>query len=206
MTMVPLDFYGVHTLGPENFICVLLHSRERDRVLPVWISPVEGARLAARQAQWEPDRPDTYDLLASITTQSTSGATAVEITSYYNGTFIAEIQMQDGEQIDSRVSDAVLLAQLLDLPIAADELVVTQAGVWISREDARQHFGIDLPEPFESEEHSDSSASGDTTADQEFAEMMRNMGVDASDLGGDDVDGADGVNDTDVTKDDNDET
>lgn len=203
MTMVPLDFYGVHTLGPENFVCVLLHSRERDRVLPVWISPVEGARLTARQAQWEPDRPDTYDLLASIITQSTSGATAVEITSYYNGTFIAEIQMQDGEEIDSRVSDAVLLAQLLDLPISADGLVVSQAGIWVSREDARQHFGIDLPEPFEDVGQADASASGDATADEEFAEMMRNMGVDASDLGADDADGA---NDTDVTKDDNDES
>ncbi|SER51736.1 bifunctional nuclease family protein [Corynebacterium cystitidis] len=212
MTMVPLDFYGVHTIGPENFVCVLLHSRERDRIVPVWISPVEGARLAARQAEWEPDRPDTFDVLTSVITQCTSGATAVEINSYYEGIFVASLLMQDGEDIDCRVSDAVMIAQILNLPIAADETVVAQAGMWISHEDALEHFGVELPDPPTDDSLLGSSASGDTSADEEFADMMRKMGVDASDLAGerdttrdDDIPETDGVSDTDVTQDDSDE-
>ncbi|MHA2788934.1 bifunctional nuclease family protein [Corynebacterium sp. S7] len=186
MSMVPLTYYGVHSIGPENYLCALLHWEERGRIVPVWIPPIEGARLAARDAMWESDRPDTYDLMVSIIEQSTQGVKAIEISSYYHGTFVATLEMEDGEEIDARLSDALVLSTILDLPIEADETVLAQASLWISAEDARDQFGIDLPEAKKEESN---SASGDAQADADFESLMRSLGVDESDIrGGDDSD------------------
>lgn len=181
MSMVPLKYYSVHAIGPENFLCALLHWEERGRIIPAWLPPIEGARLAARDAMWDPDRPDTYDLLHSVISQSTQGVASVEISSYYNGTFVATLEMEDGEEIDSRLSDALIIANMLGLPLEADESVLAQASLWISREDALEQFGVELPEP---EEVEPASASGDAQADADFESLMLSLGVDEADISG----------------------
>ncbi|WIM68808.1 bifunctional nuclease family protein [Corynebacterium breve] len=203
MTTVPLAYYGVHTLGPENFLCALLRWEERGRIIPVWLPPVEGSRLAVADAEWDPDRPDSHDLLTEIIERSTSGVKSIEISSYYNGTFVATVELEDGEEYDARLSDALILASKLNLLVDADEAVLNQASMWISESDAHEFFGLDLPETNNEEE---TSASGDAKADADFASLMRSMGVDASDIaidlqGTDDTDVTDGSNGVEDDKD-----
>ena len=35
MTLIPVEYHGIHTAGPEQFTCVLLRWAEQHRILPV---------------------------------------------------------------------------------------------------------------------------------------------------------------------------
>ena len=42
MSDVTLEFHGIHQVGPEDDVCALLRWPEENRLIPVWISPIEG--------------------------------------------------------------------------------------------------------------------------------------------------------------------
>ena len=63
MTLIPVEYHGIHTTGPEQFTCVLLRWAEQNRILPVWISPLAAAELDSRDNGFTPRRPATVDLL-----------------------------------------------------------------------------------------------------------------------------------------------
>lgn len=197
MSTVPLSLCGVFPVGPENFLCAVLLWEERRRFLPIWLSPVGGAQLLGRIGEWEPTRPDTHNLLVDIIEQSTSGVSAIELTGYYNGVYMAQVTMEDGAEFDCRPTDALVLALMLDLTIEVEEDVLNQASLWMSAEDAADYFDIEFDEDFtdgsaapgEDQGH---SASGDKQADLDFENLMRELGVEEKDLGFSDTPGADG--------------
>ena len=45
MSDVTLEFHGIHQVGPEDDVCALLRWPEENRLIPVWISPIEGMQL-----------------------------------------------------------------------------------------------------------------------------------------------------------------
>lgn len=47
MSDVTLEFHGIHQLGPEDDVCGLLRWPEENRLIPVWLSAVDGIQLAA---------------------------------------------------------------------------------------------------------------------------------------------------------------
>lgn len=142
--MVPLSVAGVFPLGPENFLCALLHAPEKGRFLPVWLPPVEGAQLSARLSGARPTRPGTHDVLSDVITQSGRGVSSIEISSYVNGVFMATLTLADGTEYDLRASDALVLAAALDEEIEADEAVLAQAGLRISAADLATYFNLDI--------------------------------------------------------------
>lgn len=198
MTLIPVEYHGVHTTGPEHFSCVLLRWAEQNRVLPIWMSPLSAAELEARDEGFIPRRPGTPDLMAEMSTRLTSGVTAVNIISHFEGVFIASLVFNDGEEIDARPSDAIKLARALEIDIHVEEDVLTQASFFISDDVLEEYFGLRFSPSEESDGDDEVSASGDAQADADFEEMMRSLGMDESDFletGGED--------DTDVTKGDN---
>lgn len=198
MTLIPVEYHGVHTTGPEHFSCVLLRWAEQNRVLPIWMSPLSAAELEARDEGFIPRRPGTPDLMAEMSTRLTSGVTAVNIISHFEGVFIASLVFNDGEEIDARPSDAIKLARALEIDIHVEEDVLTQASFFISDDVLEEYFGLRFSPAEESDGDDEVSASGDAQADADFEEMMRSLGMDESDFletGGED--------DTDVTKGDN---
>lgn len=198
MTLIPVEYHGVHTTGPEHFSCVLLRWAEQNRVLPIWMSPLSAAELEARDEGFIPRRPGTPDLMAEMSTRLTSGVTAVNIISHFEGVFIASLVFNDGEEIDARPSDAIKLARALEIDIHVEEDVLTQASFFISDDVLEEYFGLRFSPAEESDGGDEVSASGDAQADADFEEMMRSLGMDESDFletGGED--------DTDVTKGDN---
>lgn len=180
MSSVPVTLCGVFPIGPENFLCAVLLWEERQRFVPVWLPPVGGAQLIGRISEWDPTRPDTHNLLVELIEQSTTGVSAIELVSYYNGVFVAQVTMEDGSEFDCRPTDALVLAVMLDLPIEVDETVLAQASVRLSAEDAFNYFDIELDD--DTTAARPNSASGDAKADADFEELMRELGVEEKDL------------------------
>lgn len=181
MTLIPVEYHGVHTAGPEQFTCVLLRWAEQNRILPIWMSPLAAAELDIRQGGYTPRRPGTIDLLLDLLNRSTGGVTAVNIISHYEGVFIASIVLADGEQLDARPSDALLVARALDLQIHVEEDVLSQASFFVSDDVLEEYFGL----RFDSAPAGGGeglSASGDAQADADFEEMMRSLGMSESDF------------------------
>lgn len=190
MTLIPVEYHGIHTAGPEQFTCVLLRWAEQNRILPVWISPIAAAELDARDNGFTPRRPGSAELLLDVINRSSGGVSAINIISHFEGVFIASIVLSDGEEIDARPSDALLLARSLEMDIHVEEDVLNQASFFVSDDILEEYFGLRFGDEVEA-----SSASGDAQADADFEQMMRSLGMSEADFGGED--------DTDVTKDDN---
>lgn len=184
--MVPVTLTGVYPVGPESFLCALLHWEEKNRFIPVWLPPLEGTQLMARLNGWTPTRPSTQDLLADVVTQSTSGVQAIEISGYLQGTFMATVTLEDGTELDARASDALGLALILDVAVEVDETVAAQTAMWLSAADAQQYFDLDLSpgtgEGGAGPGGEGPSASGDAEADAAFEQLMRDLGVDEDEL------------------------
>ena len=186
MTLIPVEYHGIHTTGPEQFTCVLLRWAEQNRILPVWVSPLAAAELDSRDNGFTPRRPATIDLLLDLLNRSTGGVTAINIISHFEGVFIASIVLADGEEIDARPSDALLLARALELDIHVEEDVLNQASFFVSDDVLEEYFGI----RFDSGESADDlSASGDAQADADFEEMMRSLGMSDLDFGAEEDNG-----------------
>ncbi|AJE33145.1 hypothetical protein B842_06480 [Corynebacterium humireducens NBRC 106098 = DSM 45392] len=174
MTLIPVEYHGIHTTGPEQFTCVLLRWAEQNRILPVWISPLAAAELDSRDNGFTPRRPATVDLLLDVINRSAGGVTAINIISHFEGVFIASIVLADGQEIDARPSDALLLARALELDVNVEEDVLNQASFFVADDIMEEYFGIRFDAADSTE---DLSASGDAQADADFEEMMRSLGM-----------------------------
>lgn len=179
--MVDAHLIGVRPVGPENFLCALVQLEGSARLLPVWLSPVEGARLLGRVNGWAPDRPHAIDALVSHI-EALSGAESVELSTYHEGVVTATLRLGDGSEIDMRPSDALAAAVELEVPLEVAE-EVAGAATFISPEDARRYLGfdVDVDNDVPLQPQGEESAA----SDDEFAELMRKLGVEEEDLGGD---------------------
>ncbi len=181
MTFIPVEYHGVHTTGPEQFTCLVLRWAEQSRILPIWLSPLAAAELEVRDKGYSPRRPGSHELLAETLTRLTSGVSGINIVSHYEGVFIASIVLHDGQEIDARVSDAVILARMFEMDIHVDEDVLLQTSVFVSDEDLARYLGIRVKGGAVTEEE-EVSASGDAQADEDFKDMMRSLGISEEDL------------------------
>ncbi|MCT1444688.1 bifunctional nuclease family protein [Corynebacterium sanguinis] len=171
---------GIYPLGPEKYLCAVLLVEGTSRCLPVWLPPVEGARLIARAAGWHPNRPHATDALVELAQAMAVGPESVEIASYHEGVFACALNFGDGTSAEMRPCDALTVALKLDLALEVDESVISAASLWLSPEDAAQYFELELDD-----ERLDDDAP-QPQGDDEFEELMRNLGVDENDLGGGD--------------------
>ncbi len=159
----------------------MLRWKEKKRILPIWVALTEAIVQHQREAGVPPRRPRLTDLLIEVVSRIGSGLKEVQITSYFEGDYVASLVTNEGEEFDCRPSDAIAVAYILDLPIFADEAVLSQASIYISEMDLEQwldlHFESDVSEPLVED-----SASGDAAADADFSRMMKSMGVSEADL------------------------
>ena len=179
-----ITFEGVFSVGPEGFCCAVLRDPETNRIMPVWISTVAAAALEARAAGYSPRRPGTHELLADALAEPGPGVTDLVVNAASEGVFMATIVLNGGERLDARVSDALVLSLLVDARLTAEAEVLDQYAFFLPPEQAREYFHADFgPEAAGDDEVSPDSASGDAQADADFAEMMRELGVDESEFG-----------------------
>lgn len=102
---------------------VLLRERGGDRILPIWIGTIEGDALALALARELGLRPLSADLMARILEATGGRVDRVVVSSLREKTFYATVYLAvDGrtEELDSRPSDAMNLAQRVSAPIFVD--------------------------------------------------------------------------------------
>ena len=193
MSDVSLEFHGIHQVGPEDDVCALLRWPEENRLIPVWISPIEGMQLAAVLDGHQPNRPTSHDLICEVL-EGTGGVEAIEIANYHQGTFMVDIKAPNGEVYDSRLSDALAVSAYFNVPISAEADLLAQVSVYASDADVKEYFDLEISTPaagdnLSTSENNDSStsASGNAQADADFEAMMRSLGMEEKDfLSGDD--------------------
>jgi bifunctional DNase/RNase len=138
--MIELNLVGVRVEVPNNQPIVLLKEREGERYLPIWIGYMEAQAIAYALQGVVTPRPMTHDLMKNVLEEVGVNVERIVITELRDGTFYAIIQMsRDGSKYDisSRPSDAIALAVRVNVPIFANEDVLSEASIVI-RDDEEQ--------------------------------------------------------------------
>ncbi|MCU0825704.1 MAG: DUF151 domain-containing protein, partial [Leptospira sp.] len=108
-----------------------------NRVVPIFIGPLETHSITTVIDGTKPPRPMTHDLMLYMLTAL--GATVLKITidEIQDSTFFAKIQLRKDEEIitlDARPSDSIALALRANAPIYLAKSVLDEAGI-IMKED-----------------------------------------------------------------------
>lgn len=165
---IQVESRGILVHEPEGHPVLLLSWPGEERVLPVWIGAAEAAALAAREAGMSQNRPGAQDVIAEIAEVAGTPVDCAEITGYHEGVFIAALVLAGGARVDCRVSDAVAVCEVAEVPLLVAREVLDAVSV-----PAGALF--DDPE----------DAAEDEESVEEFARFLDE--VDAADfLGGDD--------------------
>jgi bifunctional DNase/RNase len=138
--MIEMNLVGVRVELPTQQPIVLLQERDGERYLPIWIGNPEAAAIAFALQGVPTARPLTHDLMKNVLEELGVSVERIVITELKDGTFYAVIEMaQNGTryEISSRPSDAIALAVRFNVPIFANEEVLTEASIVI-RDDEEQ--------------------------------------------------------------------
>ncbi len=126
---------------------VVLHEKNSDNYLPIWIGPYEAEAITIALQEVEVSRPLTHDLLKNVFIRLNGKLQHIEVAALRDDVFYAHIvSEQDGEiiKIDARPSDAIALAVRAHIPIYVESEVMEKAGVHPDR-DAGEGDGADQP-------------------------------------------------------------
>ncbi len=91
-----------------------------DRVLPIWVGPLEGDIIAMQLEHIETPRPMTFDLMANLLRVGNVQIEKVAVTALRENTYLATMWIRANgtvHEIDARPSDAIALALQTDAPI-----------------------------------------------------------------------------------------
>jgi len=109
---------------------VLLIDEKEEKVLPIWIGPLEAQVIALFLNKVEVSRPLTHDLICTICSRFEADLDKIVISDMRDGTYYAELYLQKDEHeqiiIDLRPSDAIALALRSTSPIYLDDRVYDQ--------------------------------------------------------------------------------
>lgn len=192
MTAEVLKFLGIHPVGPENNLCALFYWEEADRHVPVWVSPIDGARVLQVLERHYNARPSTYELLIAFADQL-GGIEQICVSEYHKGAFMVDVVDGTGEEHDARICDALVLAEHYGVPLRFEKEILDEVAVYISDEDLKEYYGLEReaqsPETFpekQSRDFQEMSARQKAQEDDDFEQLMRDSGISEEDLlGGD---------------------
>jgi bifunctional DNase/RNase len=136
--MIPVTVNAVAVLA-EYGIALLLKETTGNRVLPIFIGPLEASAIDSHLKGELPARPLTHDLVVTLINNLHADLLRVEIWKVENETFFAKLILSqrqvdlDGAQtttveIDARPSDAVGIALRGNVPLFVDEQLMNQEG------------------------------------------------------------------------------
>jgi RNA polymerase sigma factor (sigma-70 family) len=112
---------------------VLLKPRNRERVLAITIGPCERDAITVLLVQMPTPRPLMFEFFARVLEATGATVERVAVTRLHDNVFYATtwLRSADGQthEIDTRPSDAIILALRVKAPIFVDEAVLDEAGV-----------------------------------------------------------------------------
>jgi hypothetical protein len=119
---------------------VLLRDAESQRVLPIWVGPVEASAIALQVENVAPPRPMTHDLMRNLLSDLGVTLERVIISDLRDNTFYAFLELRRGAEVvlvDARPSDALALSIRTRARVFVEGRVLDQAkSVDISSEQA----------------------------------------------------------------------
>ena len=146
-------------------ILVKKYSSDNNLKLPIIIGAFEAQAIALALEKLNMPRPLTHDLFANFLDKMEYQVNKVVVNDLVNGTFYANIYMEDKENnnyvIDSRPSDAIALALRVNADIYVNEKVFKEAGQEIDTSD------------FKSQEKSETYSEGNKDVDKLFDLQMQ---------------------------------
>ena len=144
-----IDSLKINAMGQRVLI---LKQKKGPLFLAIWIAAAEADAIAIRMQKVEIPRPLTHDLLCNAIEKSGGKIKSVQIEKVENGTFFGSLlisRANENEQsnidliLDSRPSDAMVVALKLNIPIMCDKTVLEKAGFQKSK--------LDIDNPIEAE-------------------------------------------------------
>ncbi len=120
---------------------IILGEKDGKRVFPIYIGHTEAMAMDFAIRKIDPPRPLTHNLIINILEGLNVTLKHVIVCDLRNDTFYGNLVLTDAEGneviIDSRPSDAIVLASRLDIPIFVDEKVLNEVS---HEEDAEGEF------------------------------------------------------------------
>lgn len=181
MNTEELKFLGIHPVGPENHLCALFYWEKADRHVPIWISPIDGARVLQVLERHFNARPSTYELLIEFA-EKLDGIESISVDEHNKGAFMVEIIDGAGNDFDARITDAIVLADHFDLPITFNKDLLADVAVYIGDDDLKEYFGLER----EAVQKKPVGEQPKPQGDDEFEQMMRDSGFTEKDFLSDD--------------------
>jgi len=124
---VEMKIRGLMMDPVTNMPIVILKDTNGGQILPIWVGIYEANAIALEIEKVTTPRPMTHDLIKNVLTGLETGVKKVVVSELNDDTFYAVIWLERNGSlisIDSRPSDALVLALRLDCPIYVDEQVL----------------------------------------------------------------------------------
>lgn len=115
--------------------------RESNRVVPIFIGPLETYSISSALDGVKPPRPNTHDLLVTMIAELKSSVRHVIINDIVGNVFYARIVLQTPGglvELDARPSDSVAIALRAHCPIFMSEKVYQEAAVHLGEESSQE--------------------------------------------------------------------
>jgi len=128
--LVEMSIKGLMLDPITNMPIVLLRDVESQRVLPIWLGPVEAQAIAEQVQNHAPARPMTHDLMRNLLVDLGVTLERVIISDLRNDTFYAFLELRRGADtvlVDSRPSDALALSIRTRARVFVEARVLDQA-------------------------------------------------------------------------------
>jgi len=135
MIEITIDKLGINLANYQQV--VILKEKTAERYLPIWIGHTEARAITIKLEGVDVPRPLSHDLLCSVINALGASVDYVIINALQDDVFYAKIVLNLGGQrleIDFRPSDTLALAVRAEVPIFADEVVLTHAGILLDEE------------------------------------------------------------------------
>jgi bifunctional DNase/RNase len=140
--LIEMSIKGLMVDPITNMPIVILRDAENQRVLPIWVGPVEANAIALQIENVAPPRPMTHDLLKNVLAELGARLVRVVIANLRENTFYAYLEIERAGEtllIDARPSDAIALSLRTKTPVFVDPRVLEQAkSVDVTSESADQ--------------------------------------------------------------------
>lgn len=128
--LIEMAIKGLMVDPLTNLPIIILRDETNERVLPIWVGPVEANAIALQVENVPTPRPMTHDLLRHVMAELGGRLTRVIIHDLKESTFYAYLEVErDGERllIDARPSDALALSLRTKVPIFVNVSVFEHA-------------------------------------------------------------------------------
>ena len=128
--LIEMSIKGLMIDPITNMPIVILRDADNQRVLPIWVGPVEANAIALQIENVAAPRPMTHDLLKNLLIEFGATLQRVVVSDLRDSTFYAYLELERGGEkilVDARPSDAIALSLRTRTPIFVNTKVLEQA-------------------------------------------------------------------------------